>query len=276
MPELPEVETIRKGLSTKISGKVIRKVDILLPKISRNEPQKLQSLLVGLKIEKVNRKGKFLILKLKPQGFLLFHLKMSGQLIYLENNQSLAKHTHAIFEFTDGSQLRYIDMRQFGYLKYVKNLKQAKELSSLGPEPIDKALTLTQFKNRLAKRPRSRIKQLLLDQSLISGIGNIYADEILFSAGINPLRRTVSLSAIEIEKIFFSAKKILKEAIKEKGTSISLYVDHLGQTGNYANKLRVYGRKGLPCSKCKTPIQKIKLSGRGTHYCPSCQPDKSY
>lgn len=271
MPELPEVETIRQGLSSKLIGKVIRKVNIFLSKISRNNPQKLQCLLPGLEIEKVDRRGKFLILKLKPQGFLLFHLKMSGQLIYLRDNQPLAKHTHIIFEFTDDSQLRYIDIRQFGYLKYVKSLKQAKELSSLGPEPLDKTFTLLQFKNRLAKRPRSKIKQLLLDQSLVSGIGNIYADEILFWAGINPQRKVDSLTETEIEKILASAKKILKEAIKERGTSISLYVDHLNKRGNYADKLCVYGREGLPCPKCKTPIKKIKLSGRGTHYCPACQ-----
>jgi formamidopyrimidine-DNA glycosylase len=284
MPELPEVETIKNQLTRLIVGKKISRVDILLPKIVRLDKNKFKKIVVGAKINKLSRRAKILTIELNNGWSMLIHLKMTGQLIYqsttknkqlaINNQATKNKHTHVIFYFSDGSGLLFNDLRQFGYLKLVQaeELEAFWEKEGLGPEALDKKFTFDRFKEILNKRPRVKIKQFLTDQKNIAGIGNIYADEILFFAGVHPLRQANSLSVRSAKDIFQGIKKILTLAIKLKGTSSSDYLDAHGQPGKFATQLKVYGRKGEKCVKCNGLIEKIKIVGRSASLCPICQP----
>ena len=278
MPELPEVETIKSQLNRLTAGKKIASVNVLLPKIVKLPVNKFKKAIIGAKIKKIARRAKILIVEMDNGWTMLIHLKMTGQLIYqsTDDNQQITtrnKYTHVIFYFTDKSRLLFNDLRQFGYIKLIKTA----ELSNFfleegtGPEPLEKDFTLTDFRALLAKRPGAKIKQFLMDPKNIAGIGNIYADEILFFAGIHPLRQVKSLEETEIKKIFKGIKDILKLAIKLRGTSSNDYLDAFGQPGKFAAKLKVYGKKGEKCVRCKGTIEKIKVGGRSASFCPSCQ-----
>ena len=242
MPELPEVETIRSQLQKKIVGKTIS----------------------GRKIVGLRRRAKILIIDFDDAKSLIFHLKLTGQLIF---NGKPSQHTRKVFNFDDGSKLVFNDTRKFGWWKKVKNTKGMEE--KFGPEPLE--INLKTFKSLLERRPKSRIKPLLMDQKIIAGIGNIYSDEILFAAKINPLRRIETLKRAETERIFRSMKRILIAAIKHRGSSVEHYFDAYGKKGDFVKFHKVYRKEGQKCDRCGTLIERLKINGRSAHFCPACQ-----
>ncbi|MFH0852726.1 MAG: DNA-formamidopyrimidine glycosylase [bacterium] len=277
MPELPEVETIRRQLDSLLAGKKIRSVKVSLPKMVKLNLGKFKKIVVGAKINCVLRRAKILIVELSNDWSMLVHLKMSGRLIFRRKGEKLQeqdeKWNHLIYEFFDGSRLFHNDLRQFGYVKLVKTAELAEffEKEKLGPEPLEKDFMIDDFAAILKKRPNAKIKQFLMDPSNVAGIGNIYSDEILFFAGMHPLRRASGLKTTEIKKIFDGIKKILTEALKFRGSSDRDYLDALGREGNYVPHLKVYGREGEKCKKCGEIIERLKIGGRSTHFCPACQ-----
>lgn len=268
MPELPEVETIKKDLRKRILKKKIVKVIILNKKtLDKNSVKNL----IGEKVKKIDRIGKLIIITVGKK-YLLIHLKMTGQLIFSKkNNFKPDKHTHVIIEFQNKSRLYFRDVRRFGYLKVVDEKALVKEKVKYGIEPLTADFNLSYLKTILKKR-KAPIKSILMNQKLIAGIGNIYADEILFKAHIKPARIASSLKEDEIKSLVKSASEIIKKAIKFRGTSISDFIDTEGAKGKYEKFLRVYGRKaGDRCFHCTGIIKKIKISGRTTKYCSHCQ-----
>jgi formamidopyrimidine-DNA glycosylase len=286
LPELPEVETIRKDLSNVILNKKITNITISKPKLIKNSSIPFfKQKLINQQINQVNRRGKLLYLELSNQNYLLIHLKMTGQLIYQHQKQIIAgghsepkiesilpnKYSHVIFEFSDQSQLFFNDQRQFGYFKIVEQPELNNILQKFGIEPLRSEFTSQNFTNLFAKKTTT-VKNILLNQNAISGIGNIYADEICFHAGIKPTKKIPRLTATEVQKLFQSTKYIIKKAIKFRGTTFNNYRDSNGNIGNFKSQLMVYGRGNSLCLKCQTrKIKKIKHAGRGTHYCPICQ-----
>jgi formamidopyrimidine-DNA glycosylase len=288
MPELPEVETIRRDLEKKIATQKIKAIEILATKSVYNSSAEFKKILVGNNFKHIERRGKLLMFeldKIEKYAYLLVHLKMTGQLIYRNKKQILAgghsqtamdtnvpnKFTRVIFTFSDGGQLFFNDLRRFGYLKLVS--KEAKEKivkNNFGIEPLTPDYIFMDFAKLFAKR-QTNVKALLLNQKLISGIGNIYADEACFDAEILPMRRASSLSSVELKKLFKAIEKVLEISIKNRGTTFNNYVDSDGNTGSHINFLKVYGRDGEKCKKCKSVILKKKHAGRGTHYCQNCQ-----
>lgn len=290
MPELPEVETIRRDLEVLIGHK-ISYLKILNPKTAQPSAAFLKKHLLDQKIEAVNRVGKLLIFSLSNKYFLLIHLKMTGQLIYRLEKQNIYgghslngqsaelaiggdlpnKHTRVFFEFDDGAKLFFNDLRKFGYVKLVQKSELDKIVSAgYGPEPLTKEFTLDNFSSIFSNH-RVNLKALLLNQKLVAGLGNIYVDESLFQAGLKPDRLTSSLKREEITLLFKAINDIIRRAIKYRGTTFSDYQDASGQAGNFSRHLKVYGRGKQPCLKCGQSISKIKLAGRGTHYCQYCQ-----
>ncbi len=273
MPELPEVETIRRQLSEKIKGKTISSLKIIDPvPIRAVSPEKLVEIVSGAKIEDIGRRAKILLIELSTGYTLLIHLKLTGRLIIASRGEALSKHCHLKFRFEDGTQLFFCDIRKFGYIKPVPSdsLSQVDEVKNLGPEPLDD-FTLDDFKKLLATRKKGRVKPLLMNQEFIAGIGNVYADEILFFAGVKPERDISELKEAEIKKIYEGIQVILPAAVVKRGSSVDDYVDAYGRQGDYVPYLRAYGRTGKPCFKCGTLIRRIKLGGRSAHYCPKCQ-----
>jgi len=274
MPELPEVETIKNQLKKEIIGKTVKKVVVELPKMLRNiTVNEFVRKIAGTKIKNVARRAKLLIINLSNGYSLLIHLKMTGQIIYSQGKIQPPKYSHFIYYFSDGSCLFHADLRQLGYAKLIKtqNLKDFFRQEKYGFEPLKRDFTLKKFKEILLKRKRQKIKPLLMDQSFIAGIGNVYANEACFCANVLPNRKVADLSKEEIKKIYQCLLKILRQAIKYKGTSADEYLDIYGQAGKYLPRLKVYGREGEKCFRCQGRIKKIKLAGRGTYYCPVCQ-----
>lgn len=286
MPELPEVETIKRSLAHEIAGKRIKRIWIepsFKKKISPNT-EKFVKFLTGKKFARVARRAKMLILGVDKDNFVLTHLKMTGQLVYVPrrgeavgggHNLDTAKQpnrfTRVRFDFADGSVLFFNDMRKFGFMKLLSGAALKSELAKYGPEPFDKALTLKYFQAGLLKRKNQRLKPALLDQGLVAGIGNIYADEICFAVRVHPEKRITALRADKIKEIFLIIKKILTKAIKYRGTSVNTYVDGAGLAGGYQRFLNVYDRKGERCHRCATIIKRIKIAGRSSNFCPHCQ-----
>lgn len=276
MPELPEVETIRTQLEKNITGKKIARVEIFLPKILKLPAGQFKKAVLGAKIQKIKRRAKILVIELDNGRSILIHLKMTGQLILHKKSKikdRTDKHTHVIFRFSDGGQLFFNDLRQFGYIKMIKTgeINDFFAVEKFGPEPLDKKFGIKEFGAILAKRPKMKIKQFLMDPKNIAGIGNIYSDEILFFARVNPLRPVGSLSEAEIKNIFSGIKKILPQAVKFRGTSAENYLDAFGQEGQFLKRLKVYGREDENCPGCQGKIKRIKLGGRSAHFCPACQ-----
>jgi len=270
MPELPEVETIKRQLNRKIKGKKIKNVKVNLPKLVKYPLEKFKKIIKGARINSISRRAKLLIVELSNDYYLIIHLKLSGQIIF---NGEINKHTHLIYYFTDGGILLHNDVRQFGFVKVVfkDELPDFLVNQKLGPEPLSSKFNLELFKELLLKRKNSKIKLLLMDQKFISGIGNIYSDEILFFAKVSPLRIVKTLKDKEIKKIFQGIKEILKLAVKKKGTSNRDYFDAYGKKGNYLPFIKVYQRKGKPCFLCKSTIIRVKMGSRSVHFCPHCQ-----
>ncbi|MEI6627544.1 MAG: DNA-formamidopyrimidine glycosylase [bacterium] len=289
MPELPEVETLRRDLEKVIDGKVIKKVEVDWAKtVSPLSLLAFKKALTGDKFISVGRKAKMLYFKLKSGKYLLTHLKMTGQLIYQEAGKKAQpivgghpqkggadnlpnKFTRVAMEFVDGSRLFFNDMRKFGYMKLVDEKTAQDAFVKYGPEPLVSDFTLKYFTSILAKYPKRKLKQILLDQQLISGLGNIYVDESCFGAGVLPMRLAKSLSEMEVKKLYQEIKKVIKFSIEKRGTSFSTYVHLNGGAGGFVPHLRVYGRKGERCKRCSGIINRIKLNGRGTHFCSDCQ-----
>lgn len=296
MPELPEVETIRKGLKKAIVGKIIAGVDVWVPKLFHGDKKDI----IGKKIKDVERRAKQIIIDVEGDNDLLIHLKMTGQLIYrsqlavrswqkisadsrqLTANQLAGGHpsadwvaklpnstTHIIFDFSDGSKLFFNDMRKFGWIKIV-NSEELKADSSLGVEPFDKEFTSSKLSDIIKSKPKWNIKKVLTDQSLISGIGNIYADEAFFWAKISPERRAGMIKYDEIKRLREAIIKALKIGLKYGGSSENTYVQIDGSRGRAQEHFQVYSREGKPCP-CGGKVKKIRLNGRGTHFCPACQ-----
>lgn len=270
MPELPEAETIKRQLNRKIKGKKIESVKVSLPKLVRYPLAKFEKLVKGTVIKSVSRRAKLLIIELSNGYALVIHLKLTGQLIF---NGEISKHTHLIYYFADGSYLTHNDLRQFGFVKVVPRgeLENFFKKEKFGPEPLSREFTLKVFKKYSEKRKRSKIKLLLMDQAFVSGIGNLYADEILFEARVRPDRIVSSLKSSEIEKIYEAILKILPLAISRGGSSTDTYRDAMGKKGNYLSLIKVYQRNGNPCFKCKSKIKRIKMGSRSAHFCPKCQ-----
>lgn len=265
MPELPEVETIKRELEKAVLGKRITEVSIQNPKVIRQpSPDKFKKGLVGASIKNILRKAKVLILELSNRKSLVIHLKMTGQLIYPGNG----KNSRVSFRLSDGKTLDFNDQRLFAELRVMDNWKNLKFIQGLGPEPFD--INIEQFKAMLSKK-KTKIKPLIMDQTFISGVGNLYAAESLFRARIHPARPASSLSEKEKENLFKEIKDTLQEAIEHKGSSVDQYVQLSGLPGGYVRYHKVYDREGKPCLRCKSPIKRIALGGRGTYFCPRCQ-----
>lgn len=273
MPELPEVETIKKQLQNKIIGKKIKLVEIKLPRFINLSVNDFKKTVEKTTIIGISRRAKILIISLSNNWSLIIHLKLTGQLIYKKNQSKIDKYTHLIFHFTDKSQLFYNDLRQFGYIKLIESKKVSEFLikENFGPEPLEKDFTLEKFKKLLVKKSRQKIKPLLMDQTFLAGIGNVYAQEICFYAKILPYRKVSTLSDREIKKIYDGIKRILTSAIAHRGSSVDTYLDIYGLKGEYIPFLKVYNRENQPCLNCKTKIKTISLAGRGTCFCPGCQ-----
>jgi len=266
MPELPEVETIKRDLGRVILGKKITEVCVHHPTVIRQPAvEKFKKGLTGATVKNILRQAKVLILELSNGKSLVIHLKMTGQLVYPGDG----KKARVSFHLSNGKTLDFNDQRLFAELRLMDDWRELPFIKGLGPEPLD--LSLEEFKEML-KPKKTKIKPLLMDQTFISGIGNLYAAEVLFRAKIHPERPAQSLSDKEKELLFKEIKEVLNEAIRYGGSSVDDYVRLSGKPGEYVAHHKVYGREGRPCLVCKSAIKKIKLGGRGTYFCPKCQP----
>ena len=273
MPELPEVETVKETLKHLILGKTIQDLSIHWPKIIKepDDSEKFKTLLRGETFRDIKRRGKFIRFIL-DHYVLVSHLRMEGKYSLEAPEVAPDKHTHVIFHFTDGTQLFYKDVRKFGTMHLFLKGDEWKRppLVGLGPEPLDEDFTEERLREAFAKTERI-VKAVLLDQTVVVGLGNIYVDEALFRAGIHPTTKAKHLSEEAIKRLAKSIRETLAEAVEMGGSSVRTYLNGQGRMGMFQQKLFVYGRTGEPCKQCGTPIEKIKAAGRGTHFCPVCQ-----
>jgi formamidopyrimidine-DNA glycosylase len=273
MPELPEVETVRRTLLQLVKGKTIKSVEVRWPKMIK-KPQPVEQFIDALKgqtIKDVDRRGKFL--KFILDDFVLVsHLRMEGRYGVYPFSEEVDKHTHVLFSFTDGTQLRYRDVRKFGTMHLFLSGEEEYDLplSHLGPEPFSEEFSPHLLFDYLQNTNR-KIKVALLDQKLVVGLGNIYVDEALFRANIHPERISNSLTKEEVTTLHSEIVKTLSEAVEKGGSTIRSYVNTQGQIGMFQLELFVYGRKGEACKACGSEILKTVVGGRGTHFCPNCQ-----
>ncbi|MFC4769928.1 DNA-formamidopyrimidine glycosylase [Effusibacillus consociatus] len=274
MPELPEVETVRRSLEALVVGKTIRDVIVSLPRMIRtpDDAEQFRQMLRGQIIERVGRRGKFLLLETGPYT-LVSHLRMEGRYGVYQQEDPIEKHTHVIFQFTDGTELRYKDVRQFGTFDLLTrgDFSAVRGLRKIGPEPLEAAFTPEGLRKSLQRRT-GKIKALLLDQDLVAGIGNIYADEALFQAGIHPECLGKNLTKEQCEKLHKAIVDVLSLSVELGGSSVKSYVNGFGKSGEFQYRLKVYGKDKAPCPNCGTAIEKIRVGGRGTHFCLQCQP----
>jgi formamidopyrimidine-DNA glycosylase len=271
MPELPEVETIRRTLEAKLTDRTIREVIVNHPGMLEGRPvADFTREIIGKIIKRVERRGKYLLLWLNGDLVLALHLRMTGQLTVEASEQTVADATYLIIKLDNQTELRFRDQRKFGKAFVFAAGAVPPALGKLGPEPLAAEFTVAVLTKRLAGH-KLAVKKALLNQELLAGLGNIYADEALFVAGIHPARLTDSLTKSELEQLYQAIRQVLSEGIKYRGTSIRDYLDGEGKPGSYQEHLRVYGRKGQPCPVCGAPIAKMNLGGRGTHFCPLCQ-----
>jgi len=277
MPELPEVETIRRELEREVVGKKIKSVEVTGARtVRRQKPKELIARLEGMKITGAQRKGKYLLLVLDSGDVLVIHLRMSGQLRRAVPKDPKGPHTHLVISFTQGGQLRFVDPRTFGEM-FIGTpdeiTSDIPELSDLGVDPVETPMSWVDF-GHLLRRKRMKLKAFLTDQSIIAGIGNIYADEILFDAGVRYDRDTDTLTTQEIRRVYRSLVEILHEAIKYGGSTLSdgQYVDLNGKPGEYQSHHQVYDREKQPCRRCRRhDIVKAKFANRSTYFCEVCQ-----
>ena len=271
MPELPEVETVRKALLLKLQNKKIINITILHNNVfNKNNIEEVKQKIKNQTINDIKRRGKWLVFEL-DNYYLLSHLRMEGKYLYRNKSQKVEKHELVIFNINNEFELRYKDVRKFGKMELVEKDKlNESSLKKLGYEPWDKNLTIAYLKEKY-KNKNLPIKTLLLDQSIIVGIGNIYADEILFLSKINPHTKGKDLTEKNLKDIIENTKKVLEKAIKEGGTTIRSYTSEEGVTGLFQNDLNVHMKENEPCLVCKTKIKKDKIGGRSSYYCSNCQ-----
>jgi len=286
MPELPEVETVRRGLSQLIIGKEIKSENHDTEKGFPNAPDDVKHFLIGASIIEVRRRAKVLMIDLSTGYSLLIHLKMTGQLVFVGEtrfgaghpNDSLVnelpdKSTRVTLSFEDGSKLFFNDQRKFGWMKLLPTIEipNISFMQKVGPEPLSSDFMPNDFIQRLARRPKTNIKAALLDQSVVAGIGNIYADESLWGAKIHPKRLVSSLTEDEMKVLYTEMRVVMNLAVEKGGSSNHTYVNAEGKKGSYMDFARVFRREGLACPRCGTTIEKLRVAGRGTHICPFCQ-----
>lgn len=273
MPELPEVETIKRTLINKVSGRTIKSINISLSRLIKwPTPEQFKAQLRGQKIVTLHRRGKYLLFELTDNLMLIVHLRMTGRLYYMPSSEPDDKYTRVVFNLDNGDRLLFSDTRTLGtlYLMPGDELWRISGLFNLGPEPLSADFTIEYFSSILKKR-QSKIKAILLNQSLIGGLGNIYVDESLAIAGIHPERAAASLNDEEIVRLYESINSVIAKGIEDGGTTFRDYRDAEGKSGSHQYHLYVYGRKGEPCRKCGATIEYKTVAGRGTHYCPFCQ-----
>ncbi len=274
MPELPEVETVVSGLKKRICGKIINRIEVL-EEMVLGYPPEVEVFCNGLResrIEDLDRRGKYIIIELCRNRKLIVHLRMTGKLLIRKNDAPPEKYTRVIFRFKYKEALFFNNMRKFGRLYLINDDEEDKagSFSRLGPEPFDEDFTPEYLKQILNGRKAS-IKSVLLDQSNVAGLGNIYSDEALYRAGIKPIKPAGKLDNGEIKSLYGAIIDVLEAGIKYSGTSFSDYVNALGESGDFQEKLNVYGREGEECPFCGSRIEKCKVSGRSSHYCSRCQ-----
>ncbi|MBC7943173.1 bifunctional DNA-formamidopyrimidine glycosylase/DNA-(apurinic or apyrimidinic site) lyase [Candidatus Saccharibacteria bacterium] len=286
MPELPEVETVRRGLQELIVKRVVAAVDSDNPRSFPNDSRQVDAFLVGAAVTLVRRRAKLLLIDLSSNYTLVIHLKMTGQLVFRGDTAFGAGHpndsligdlpdrsTRATLDFTDGSKLFFNDQRKFGWMKLIPTV-EVMELSfmqKVGPEPLEDDFTPMQFAERFKRRSRTSIKAALLDQTVIAGVGNIYADESLWGAKIHPLRQVNTITPAEFDSLYTQLRLVMNLSIEKGGSTNRNYVNVDGRRGSYMDFARVFRREGLGCPRCTSTIIKFKAAGRGTHICPSCQ-----
>ncbi len=272
MPELPEVETIKRSLAPRLLGRRIERLDVFLAKAVRGvTAEQARERLAGQVIGGLSRRGKYLLLELAGGDRLAFHLRMTGQLLLRPQEVPRQPHTHLVFVLAGAEELRYADQRKFGGFHYlVPGGEVPAGLAGLGPEPLAPEFTPEVLAAALGKR-RGPLKPFLLDQRRLAGIGNIYADEILHRAALAPARPAAMLTREEVARLYESIRMVLAEGIAGRGTTRRNYVDGDGRPGEYQERLRVYGRSGRACPACGAEIVRTVVGGRGTYYCPQCQ-----
>lgn len=275
MPEMPEVETVRRSLEPHLTDKQITQVEILLPRQIKwpEQPEAFESRILQQRIVGLARVGKYLLLQLGNEVSLVFHLRMTGQLVYVAAEaDDNTHHNRLVLHLDDGARLIFSDTRTFGTMYAMKpeELQLIKGMAEMGPEPLSEQFTAEYLRQAVAGK-KTRIKSFLLDQNKIGGLGNIYVDEAMFLAGIHPMRLAGSLSYEEIEKLHGAVNKVIADGIADGGTTFRDYRDGNGEKGSHQEHLYVYARDGQPCRLCGTVIEKSKVGGRGTRYCPRCQ-----
>jgi len=271
MPELPEVETVRTGLEKAIKGAAIHKVTLRRKNLRIPFPVNFTTVLQGKTISGIGRRAKYLLFSLGKDDVLIAHLGMTGRFTVTNKTPVLLPHDHVIIELNDGRSLMYNDARRFGLMTLAKQARLGAHplLSALGPEPLEKAFSAKYLKQELVKRS-GPVKSAIMDQKLVVGVGNIYASEALFLAGINPLKPAKTVGDKSSELIA-TIRKVLHDAIASGGSSLKDFVQVSGETGYFQHHFNVYGRGGKPCFTCGTPIRSTRISGRSTFFCPDCQ-----
>lgn len=272
MPEMPEVETVRRTLSPLVVGKTIHEVKLWYPKLIVGDANEFASALKGKKILAVDRYAKFLLFRLSDQLTIVSHLRMEGKYRLVNVQDPKDKHDHLQFVFTDQSALRYNDVRKFGRLQLVQTGTEqvVTGISKLGPEALSADFSAEYFVQAL-KLKKKNLKSVLLDQTVVAGLGNIYVDEVLFTSKIHPLSKPQKIPVPALETLHDVINKTIAEAIELRGTTVHTFLDAAGQTGQYQAHLKAYGHSGQPCPRCGTTLEKIKVDGRGTTFCPNCQ-----
>jgi len=286
VPELPEVETVRRGLDALVVGRTITAVEHDTPKSFPNATADVTGFLIGAKITGVRRRAKVLMIDLSSGYTLVIHLKMTGQLVFRGETVFGAGHpngsligelpdrsTRVTFAFADDSHLYFNDQRKFGWIRLMPTLEvpNIDFMKKVGPEPLDAEFTPAQFAERFKRRARTSIKAALLDQTVVAGVGNIYADESLWGAKIHPKRLVGSITEAEFERLYTELRAVMNMAIEKGGSTDKNYVNAEGKRGSYMDFAHVFRREGKPCPRCGTTIIKFKAAGRGTHVCPHCQ-----
>lgn len=281
MPELPEVETIRRQLNEVLVGKKIKRVEVLREKSFGGDPKRL----VGWEISRVDRKSKLIEIYFKnKEEILIVHLKMTGQLVFVDGEERVvgghptadwvsnlpSKHTRVVLNFVDGSKLFFNDLRVFGWIRMVNKEKYEKEMRKTSPDVTEKKFSL-EYLTKVLKKSKKAVKLVLTDQEKIGGLGNIYANDALYLAKIMPNRKADSLGSLEIKNLLIAIREVINRGIRYGGASAANYVDTKGMGGTYQDHFLVYKRDGQVCDRCKGIIQKMKIGGRGTFYCPRCQ-----
>jgi formamidopyrimidine-DNA glycosylase len=286
MPELPEVETVRRGLNTLIIGKVIKTIEHDWPKGFPNSPDDIKAFAIGARIQTVRRRAKVLIIDLSTEYSFVVHLKMTGQMVFRGEQVFGAGHpndsligelpdssTRVTLTFSDGSKLFFNDQRKFGWMKLMPTVEipNIDFMKKVGPEPLEADFTAEQFKERFMRRKKSSIKAALLDQTVVAGIGNIYADESCWRAKVDPRRLVADLTESEWQALYNGGRDVMNLAIEKGGSTDKNYVNAEGKRGSYMDFANVFRREGKACPRCGETIIKIKHAGRGTHFCPNCQ-----